>query len=260
MDSCAAAIERDTHRKYSGLAYGPDTVSPLPAADSSEYFNVLLRTNMAIVRRHAWRARVLDLCCGTGRHLLSLADIVERGVGIDFSRPFIETAGDARDAAGAGNIEFVEGNARNLPFGDATFDLVYSFSALYHIPDVGDVIRQVRRVLRPGGRCVLELGNLYSLNTVVTKAYPQYATPCHVPVRRMTGLLRGAGLAIVEHRAFQILPLWGHRPVWLAPLLWPFWKWILQRPIRGRMLDEWISGMPLMRKLAFRHLFVCERT
>jgi hypothetical protein len=76
----------------------------------------------------------------------------------------------------------------------------------------------------------------------------------------MNRLLDEAGFAIIEHRAFQILPLWGDRPKWLGPLLRPQCKWILQKQVRGKMLDEWISNLPVIKHLAFRHIFVSEKT
>jgi hypothetical protein len=55
------------------------------------------------------------------------------------------------------------------------------------------------------------------------------------------------------------LPLWASKPIWLWPLLRPGWKKIMKKRVRGRMIDEWISGSRLFRRFAFRHLLVVER-
>jgi len=52
---------------------------------------------------------------------------------------------------------FVQGDAENLPFADGSFDLVYSHGVLHHTPDTPRTIREVHRVLAPGGRAVIML-------------------------------------------------------------------------------------------------------
>lgn len=106
---------------------------------------------------------------------------------------------------------------------------------------------------------MLDLGASRSLNTVCCKAYPEIAPSFHIPRSRMRHILRSEGLEIVEHRAFQILPYWADRPAWLWPLLHPFWKRLMQRKVAGRMLDEWVSNLPLIRNFAFRHLIVAKK-
>jgi hypothetical protein len=75
----------------------------------------------------------------------------------------------------------------------------------------------------------------------------------------MRGILRKSKLRIVEHRAFQLLPLWGDRPRWLYPILAPFWNRLMRKRVRGKMIDEHISNISFLKLLAFRHIFVCEK-
>jgi len=253
------SIEEANLEKFAGKTYRPDAICHSPNAESMGYFDRLLTAKLNIVERYADNADALDLCCATGEHLLALARRCNRGTGLDFSEPYIDKARELCAAAGIHNVSFVLGNARAMQFDDASFDLIYCFSSLYVIPDVGEVINEIARVLRPEGKCVLDMGNLYSLNTIVCKAYPELAHPCHIPVWEMKRLLRKAGLTILEHRAFQILPLWGDRPRWLRPLLKPVWKRVLQKQVRGKMLDEWISNLPILKNFAFRHIFLCQK-
>lgn len=254
-----ATVEACTRKKFSGQAYSPETICRQEVKGSREYFDVLLALRMDLLRPYLRQARVLDLCCATGEHLLDLAPEMGAGIGLDFSHPFLRKALRRRSTLGCPSIQFAEGNARQLPFRDGAFDLVYSFSSLYLIPRAGEILQEVSRVLRPGGLCVLELGNLYSLNTLVCRARPDLAAPHHISVTEMKGLLARAPLRVIRHRAFQILPFWGRGPFWLKPLLHPAWKRLLQRRAGGRMLDEWISNLPGLRRLAFRHIFVCQK-
>jgi hypothetical protein len=48
-------------------------------------------------------------------------------------------------------------------------------------------------------------------------------------------------------------------PKWLKPLLWSGWTRLLAKQINGKMLDEWISNLPVLKLFAFRHIFVCEK-
>ncbi len=157
-------IEQETRIKYSGSAYSKDTISHVASENSGDYFDILAAVRMNLVRQHVGQVKVLDLCCATGDHLFSFASQVLQGVGLDFSHPFVEKANETKNSAGFANVEFVEANARGLPFGDGYFNMIYCFSSLYYIPRVGEVINEIARVLRPGGACVLDMGNLYSLS------------------------------------------------------------------------------------------------
>ena len=252
-------LEQENWKKYSGQCYHADKITILPSPESKIYTNVLLWIRIKLALNYSNHGTVLDLCCGTGEHLFYLASEIKKGKGLDFSKQFIEKANKARITTIINNIEFVEGNARRMPFEDKYFDLAYCFSSLYHIPKVEEVIDDMTRVLKQGGKCVVDLGNLYSLNTIVCNAYPELAHPYHIPVRKMKRYIQEAGLEIVEHRAFQILPMWADRPKWLKPLLWHGWVRILEKQIGEKMLDEWISNLPILKFFAFRHVFVCEK-
>jgi SAM-dependent methyltransferase len=243
-------------------AYKTDTISPLPPVVPSDYSDRLLKIRLDLVRRLAANAVVLDVCCATGQHLISLADVMRVGIGLDFSLHYLERA-DANRNAAANNVSFACGDAGQMPFSADRFDVTYSLSSLYVIPNVGDAIREMARVLKPGGKCVLDLGNLYSLNVIVARAYHKklgWVRQYPVSVPAMKRLIRGAGLKVLEHRSFQCLPLWGaDRPRLLKPLLLPFWTRLLSKQLKSKMLDEWISSLPVFRHIAFRHVFVCEK-
>ena len=102
---------------------------------------------------------VLDVGCGTGVFLPGLSAIVGpegRVVGLDHSAAFLK---DARQrlagASRSDRVELVEGDAHHLPFGDATFDAAHCERVLMHLSDPALAIREMRRVLRPGGRVLI---------------------------------------------------------------------------------------------------------
>ncbi len=100
---------------------------------------------------------VLDLGCGAGLDLYFYAKAVgKRGVvyGLDISKDMLKKAEQNMGAAGIGNIKFVPGHADDLPFEDNFFDIVAS-NGIYNLsPDKEKVLKEVYRVLKPGGRTV----------------------------------------------------------------------------------------------------------
>jgi len=99
--------------------------------------------------------RVLDLGSGAGTDSLIAAQMVgEQGrvVGIDMTAEMLAKARAAASEAGVGNVEFVEAEAEQLPFDDASFDVVISNGVIDLIPDKDAVYAELHRVLVPGGR------------------------------------------------------------------------------------------------------------
>lgn len=96
---------------------------------------------------------VLEVAVGTGRNLQHYAAGM-RVVGIDISSGVLELArGRAKESAT--RAEFKVADAQHLPFPDATFDTVIATLALCSIPDDAAAVREIARVLRPGGAVVL---------------------------------------------------------------------------------------------------------
>lgn len=98
---------------------------------------------------------VLDVATGTGNTALALAPYVARVVGLDVSPGMLEQARQRVEREGFGNASFAEGAAEHLPFADASFTLVTSRHAPHHFRDVPSFLKEVHRVLRPGGRFVM---------------------------------------------------------------------------------------------------------
>jgi len=98
---------------------------------------------------------VLDVATGTGNTAMALAPLVLRVIGMDVASAMLDQARARAQAENIGNVEFISGSAEDLPFPDAQFSLVVSRHAPHHFHDLDKFLREVRRVLRPGGRFVV---------------------------------------------------------------------------------------------------------
>jgi ubiquinone/menaquinone biosynthesis C-methylase UbiE len=99
--------------------------------------------------------RVLDVACGTGLVTLHAARVVgERGrvLGVDLSGHMVDAASQRARAQHLHNVSFtrMDGEALNLP--DASFDVALCALGLMYLPQPEQALREMRRVLRPGGR------------------------------------------------------------------------------------------------------------
>ena len=98
--------------------------------------------------------RVLDACCGTGDLALAARAAGAAGVvGVDFSERMLERA-----RRKAPELEFVQGDVLALPFEDGSFDAAVVGFGVRNVEDLEGALRELRRVLRPGGRLgILEI-------------------------------------------------------------------------------------------------------
>ena len=115
-------------------------------------------------------AEVLDLCCGTGDMAFALRNQGEAPItGADFSHPMLVRA--AKKSSGSRRMKWIEADALRLPFADERFDLLTSAFGFRNLADYDMGLREIFRVLRPGGECgILEFsepegitGKLYNV-------------------------------------------------------------------------------------------------
>jgi len=108
-------------------------------------------------------ARVLDLCCGTGDMTFALmrqaGTAAPKIAGADFSHAMLQRA-NAKSQQGSRAVPvWIEADALNLPLPDAHFDLVTSAFGFRNLADYDAGLREIVRVLRPGGECgILDFG------------------------------------------------------------------------------------------------------
>ena len=98
-------------------------------------------------------AELLDCGCGPGTITMGLAQWASQGrvVGVDIGESQLETARQSARDRGLGNVEFQRASVFELPFADASFDVVFSQAMFCHIPNHAGALAEIQRVLRPGG-------------------------------------------------------------------------------------------------------------
>ncbi|WP_407311327.1 class I SAM-dependent methyltransferase [Pseudomonas sp. nanlin1] len=104
------------------------------------------------------QARVLDLGCGAGHVSFQVATLVKEVIAYDLSQAMLDVVAQAAIDRGFSNIRTQCGAAERLPFADGEFDYVFSRYSAHHWSDLGLALREVRRVLKPGGvACLIDV-------------------------------------------------------------------------------------------------------
>ena len=101
------------------------------------------------------QAHVLDLGCGAGHASFVAAQNVAQVTAYDLSSQMLEVVSHAATEKGFSNITTCQGYAESLPFPDESYDVVISRYSAHHWHDVGQALRDVKRVLKPGGTFIL---------------------------------------------------------------------------------------------------------
>lgn len=129
----------------------------------------VMNSVISFQRHKAWRkdtmrlmdvqkgASALDVCCGTADWTIAMADAVgESGtaIGLDFSENMLEVGQVKVNEKKKDNVTLIHGNAMNLPFEDNSFDYVTIGFGLRNVPDYNQVIKEMYRVVKPGGQVV----------------------------------------------------------------------------------------------------------
>jgi ubiquinone/menaquinone biosynthesis C-methylase UbiE len=156
---------RDVYERRGELQYAVP-VAPDPTLDRK--FAVATE----VLRGFLPVASLLDAGCGDGRYLASVAQLggaPGRLVGVDIAETILATAALAAEQAGI-EVELERANLERLPFADSEFELVVCFQAIEHLLEPSLGIRELARVLAPGGRIVLTTDNSRRLFTNVINA------------------------------------------------------------------------------------------
>ncbi|OPY33088.1 MAG: hypothetical protein A4E32_00760 [Methanomassiliicoccales archaeon PtaU1.Bin124] len=98
----------------------------------------------------------LDVGTGTGHTAMALAPFLEKVIGLDITEEMLQEGRKVSKEKGLLNVEFRIGDAMELPFPDGSFDIVTCRRAAHHFTDIGKAIREMARVLRTGGRLVID--------------------------------------------------------------------------------------------------------
>jgi ubiquinone/menaquinone biosynthesis C-methylase UbiE len=115
-------------------------------------------------------ARVLDVATGGGHAALAFSAFTASVVSTDLTLPMLEAARDFIREKGAANVRFLASDVESLPFRDASFGVVTCRLAAHHFPAILPAMKEMARVLRPGGSILKAAGLTVIDEGTLTKA------------------------------------------------------------------------------------------
>ncbi len=130
-------------------------------SQAQDYLNSSVHSQGADLQRLAKllqpfpEAKVIDLGCGAGHASFVAAQVVAEVIAYDLSAQMLEVVQQAAKEKGLHNIQIQQGVAESLPFEDNSADIVISRYSAHHWHDVGQALREVKRVLKPGGKAIV---------------------------------------------------------------------------------------------------------
>ncbi len=157
------------------------------------------------------RVDLLDIGCGTGTLAAMLigSSLNARVVGLDYAESMAAAASQKARSAHAGERAcFTRGDSEHLPFADASFDVVTCSNSFHHYPHQEDCVRQMRRVLRPGGRLMIVDGfrdNIVGWITYDVVIAAVEKAVHHPPWSLMRRYFEDAGFSDVRQRKLNVL-------------------------------------------------------
>ncbi|MDX6538094.1 MAG: demethylmenaquinone methyltransferase / 2-methoxy-6-polyprenyl,4-benzoquinol methylase [Gaiellales bacterium] len=143
----------DVERMFDRIAGPYDLMNRLMTAGLDQRWRSLAARESGVGRG----AGVLDACCGTGDLALELARVVGRSgqvTGLDFSAEMLRRAARKTPPADSATVEWIRGDATAMPFPDNAFAAATIAFGLRNLPDPEGGLRELARVVRPGGRVV----------------------------------------------------------------------------------------------------------
>ena len=157
--------------------------------------------------------RVLDVATGGGHTALAFAGFTPAVIATDLTLPMLEAArGFVRDK-GAANVRFLASDVEALPFRDASFGVVTCRIAAHHFPAMLPALKEIARVLEPGGSFLLQdiLGHEERELAAFILEVEKRRDPSHVrslPQREWAAFLKAAGMTVIDEGMVSKVRTW----------------------------------------------------
>ena len=239
----------------------------------ADYFEACTAPENRFILKHLGDVRgkyLLDLGCGAGENSVYFAVLGANCVAADYSPGMVDVA----LRLGTANGVTVEGkviNAMAIDYPDNTFDIVYAANLLHHIPDPLLTIKEIHRVLKPGGQmCFWDplrhnpVINVY--RRIATEVRTEDETPLHINlVNNVRNLF-----SITKFDTFWLATLWIFLQFYLIEKVNPnkerYWKKIILEQdrlnptyVRLERLDKLLKKIPYMKRLAWNLAVVATK-
>jgi SAM-dependent methyltransferase len=214
--------------------------------------------------------RLLDLGCGAGENSVYFAKKGAHCVATDYSPGMVEVALQLAEANGV-EVEGRTENAMELTFPDNTFDIVYASNLLHHIPDPKVAIKEMHRVLKPGGKACFwdplrhnPVINVY--RRMATEVRTEDEMPLDINIVNHVKFL----FPEVKYDTFWIATLWIFLRFYLIEKADPnkerYWKKIIIEQERLKptycyleKVDRVLKKLPLMKRMAWNLAVVATK-
>lgn len=163
----------------------------------------------------AWRKdnpepfTLLDIGCGTGTFdgMVAATSLPARVFGLDYAEQMCHVAHDKSIQAGVSDhVHFTTADSEHLPYADNAFDVVTCSNSFHHYPHQQDVVKEMRRVLKPGGRLMLIDGfrdnviGWVTFDLIITTVEKEVF---HAPWKTIHDYFVNAGFTDIRRRKFS---------------------------------------------------------
>lgn len=194
---------------------------------------------------------VLDLCCGNGVHSLTAAWAGARVTATDIAEKSLELAAIRAEKAGIDNMQFITADAEQLPFGDASFDVITCVGSLSYV-DLEIFTAELRRVLKPRGTFIcldsFDHNPIYRVNRFIHYLRGNRSLST---LKRMPD---ASTLKYLEHK-FSVMDIHYFG-------IFSFMGGILKKIVGGekarKMIDRLDTRFNFIRRYAFKVVFVAR--
>ena len=163
--------------------------------------------------RRCGAQRVLDVATGGGHTALGFAGFTAAVVAVDLTLPMLKAARGFVRGKGAVNVRFLAADVETLPFRDGSFAVVTCRTAAHHFPAILPALKEVARVLEPGGSLLLQdiLGHDDGELAAFILEVEKRRDPSHVralPQREWAAFLKAAGMTVIDEGILSKVRPW----------------------------------------------------